>query len=572
MSCRAALAAACAGLLLAGCQSDSTPSTPVTATAPAPATSVQRLFTATISDPKTFNPILVTDAASGAAVGDVFDTLVRLNPKTAEVEPWLAERWEASADGTEWTFYLRPGVRWHDGQPLTAADVVFSFDALYDAQVPNSLRHILTIDGKRIQVEALDAQRVLLRLPHPFAPLLNSISVPIVPKHLLAESLAAGRFAQQWGIDTPPASLIGSGPYQVAEYVPAQYLRLRRNPNFWLRDEQGAALPYLEEQTIRIVPNQDTAYLKFLAGEIDIHNARPEEVPDLHAREQALGITVRDIGLDTGTLFVTFNRNPAHYAKNGKRDPRLDWFTDQKFLRALAHSIDKQSMIISCFHGFGKPAVAYLSPENKPFHNPNLEDYAYDLERARALLAEGGYTDRNGDGTIEDKEGNAIEFSLHTNAGNQVREKMCSILKEDWTKLGMKVNYRPLDFALLVEKLDTTFDWDAMLMGFTGGVEPHNAANLLRSSGNLHLWQPNQQTPATPWEAEIDRLLEDGARELDLEKRRQIYWRIQEILHQELPLIQTVLGARFTAFKNTLQNFEPTVWGIFHPERIRIAP
>ena len=172
----------------------------------------------------------------------------------------------------------------------------------------------------------------------------------------------------------------------------------------------------------------------------------------------------------------------------------------------------------------------------------------------------------------EDRNGNALEFDLSTNAGNQVRERLCSILKEDWTKLGIRVNYRPLEFTTLVEKLSTNFDWDAMVMGFTGGVEPHNSSNLLRSSGNLHLWQPNQEHPATPWEAEIDRELDLGARELDLEKRKQHYWRIQEILHRELPLIQLVRQEQFVAYKSYLENFVLTPWGLYQPERIAIRP
>jgi peptide/nickel transport system substrate-binding protein len=192
------------------------------------------------------------------------------------------------------------------------------------------------------------------------------------------------------------------------------------------------------------------------------------------------------------------------------------------------------------------------------------------LKVARRLLTDAGYVDRDRDGIIEDPDGNRVEFSLNTNAGNQVREKICSILKEDWTKLGLSVSYRPLDFALLVEKLDTTFDWDAMLMGFTGGIEPQNAASLLRSSGNLHLWNPNQPSPSTTWEAEIDRLLAEGSRESDIDARSRVYWQIQEILHQELPMIQTVREMRFTAYKTALANFHPTVWGVYRPELIRI--
>ena len=134
------------------------------------------------------------------------------------------------------------------------------------------------------------------------------------------------------------------------------------------------------------------------------------------------------------------------------------------------------------------------------------------------------------------------------------------------------VSFRPLEFTTLVEKLSSNFDWDAMVMGFTGGVEPHNASNLLRSSGNLHLWQPNQERPATAWEADIDHELDLGARELDVEARKLHYWRIQEILHKELPLIQLVRQEQFVAYKSYLDGFDLTVWGPYRPERIAIRP
>jgi peptide/nickel transport system substrate-binding protein len=535
------------------------------------ASTIQQLTTATLGDPKTFNPILITDTASSQAVDDVFESLVRLNPKTTEVEPLLAERWEYNADGTVCTFHLRKDVRWHDGRPFTARDVVFTYRAVFDDRVPNSSKHVLSIDGKPIKVEAIDDHTVRIVLPRPFAPLLNSIGTSIIPEHILGEALEKGTFAQQWGIDTPPEKLIGTGPFRLTQYVQAQYLRFKRNPNYWMRDEDGAALPYLEERTVLIVPNQDTLYLKFLSGQTDVHSPRPEEIAELESKSSQLGITVREIGIETGTQFVTFNRNPRHYDRNGRRAPQLAWFTDQSFLRAIAHAVDKEAIKVNCMNGYGVPAVAEISPENKIFHNPNLTDYEYDLEKARALLNEGGYLDRDGDGVIEDRQGNPLEFSLYTNSGNQVREKMCSILKEDWTKLGMKVNYRPLDFTALVERLDTTYDWDAILIGFTGGVEPHNGANVLRSSGNLHMWSPNQKSPETEWERSIDELLERGSRELNVEKRRQHYWQIQEILHRELPMIQTVRQRVFVAVRNRVQSYEPYVWGLHRPERTRIA-
>jgi len=553
------------------CQSSSTSPTATSATPRARTPVQQHLFTATISDPKTFNPITAVDASSAAATDALFDGLLRLNPETLQQEPVLAERWEYNADGTVCTFHLRHDVRWHDGQPFTAADVVFTFAVIFDERVPNSIKYSLTVDGQPIRVEAVDDYTVRMVLPHPFAPLLNSIGVGILPKHILEPFLKDGTFVQQWGVDTPPAKLVGTGAYRMSRYVPAQFLEYRRNPDYWMKDDDGKPLPYLEGLTELIVPNQDTAYLKFLAGQTHIHAPRPEEVADLKTRAAELQTTVQEIGLDTGSLFVSFNRNPRHYIKDGKTDPRLTWFTDLHFLRAMAHAIDKQSIIVNCFNGYGKPAVAEISPEDKVYHNPDLKDYDYDLDAARRLLTEGGYIDRDGDGVLEDAAGNVVELSLTTNAGNQVREKMCSILKEDWTKLGIRVNYRPFDFQALVEKLYSSYDWDAVLIGFTAGIEPNNGANLLRSNGNLHFWNPDQREPATPWEGEIDHLLDQGARELDVQKRRTFYWRIQEILHEQLPMIETVRQTQFVAYKTALQNYRRLVWGLYRPELIRFA-
>ncbi len=554
-------------LALAGCHSSSEPrAAPPTATH-----HEQRLTSATTGDPKTFNSLLAVDPASAAAVNDLFDGLVRLNPRSLEMEPMLAARWEYNGDGTVCTLHLRRDVRWHDGQPFTAADVAFTLDATYDERVPNSMKYLLLVDGKRIQVEIVDDYTVRLKLPRPFAPLINSLSQPILPKHILGPSLADGTFAQQWGIDTPPDRLIGTGPYRMVRYVPGQYIEYRRNPDYWMKDDAGVRLPYLEAQMRRIVPAQDAMYLNFLAGQTDVYSPRLEEVAELRTKAAALQIAVAELGLEPGATFISFNRNPRHYVKNGKADPRLAWFTDPSFLRAIAHAVDKKSMLGECLNGYGKPAVAEISPENRIYHNPNLADYAYDLDEAKRLLAAAGYLDRDGDGVIEDHDGNPIEFSLHTNSGNRVRERICSILKQDWGRLGMKVNYRPLDFAAIREKIDNTFDWDAIVIGFTGTPDPNNSANLLRSNGNLHLWNPNQPKPGTPWEAEIDRLLEQGSRELDVEKRRICYWRIQEILHDQLPMIQTVRQTQFVAYKSILQNFRPTVWGLYHPELIRVG-
>ncbi len=176
----------------------------------------------------------------------------------------------------------------------------------------------------------------------------------------------------------------------------------------------------------------------------------------------------------------------------------------------------------------------------------------------------------NNDGWLEDEYGNRVEFDLFTNSGNKERESICTIFVEDMKRIRIKVNFKPIEFNTLVEKLLSNFEWDVVLIGLTGTMEPHNGANFLRSSGKLHLWNHMQKKRATEWEAEIDRLIEMGASELDKKKRAEYYRKIQEIIHRELPIIPTVRREVYIAWKKELENFYPTIWGIYKDEWIKI--
>lgn len=528
----------------------------------------QTLYSSMVSDPRTFNPILVTDSASGQAVGDLFEGLVRINPVTTLPEPGLAESWELGDGGKTITFHLRHDVKWSDGVPFTSRDVVFTMRVIYDPKVPNSEVFSMTVDGQPIKVEAPNDYTVVMRLPRPFAPLFYSIGFGIIPAHVLEPVYAAGNFNHTWGIDTPPDKLISLGAYQMDRYVAAQQIAFRRYPSYWMRDDHGGQLPRLHGQILLIVSDQNTQYLRFKAGLTDVYSPRPEEVNGLREDSARLNITLKQVGIDTGSLFFAFNRNPRHYIKEGVTDPRYKWFTDRNFMRALAHAVDKSGIINLCFHGLAVPATSDTSPENKIFYNPNLKDYAYDLGLAARILDEAGYRMLR-PGVRGDPQGHPLVFNLTTNTGVGVRDQMCAIFKQDLARLGITVNYRPLEFVTLVKALDSSFDWDCVLIGFTGGLEPNDGADFLRSSGNLHLWNPSQPKPATPWEAEIDRLLDQGTTVMDQRQRAPFYWRIQEILHDQLPIIETVRQVDYIAYRNTLENYDPTVWGLYKPEWIQ---
>ncbi len=528
----------------------------------------QILYRATPSDPRTFNPILITDATSGTLTGDLLESLIRVNPVTLLPEAGLAEKWEIAPDNKTITFHLRHDAKWFDGQPVTSHDVQFTLNVIYDPKVPNSFQPILLIDHKPIVSETPDDYTIVMHLPKPFAPLLYSIGIPAIPAHILEPIWKAGNFNHAWGIDTPPDKLIGNGPFHMTRYVQSQVVQYERNIDYWMKDEHGGQLPRLHGQAYSVVQDRNAEYLRYLSGQIDVYGPRPEEVLDLQQKAKELDITVQEIGIDTGTLFFTFNRNPRHYVKNGVTNPKLNWFTDLKFAQAMAHMVDKKSIISLVYHGLAVPAVADISPENKIFHNPELKDYDYDPKLAADLLEAAGYH-LSKPGVRTDPKGNRLEFDLTTNTGTPERDQMCAIFKQDLEKLGIKVNYRPLEFTTLVDRIDSSFDWDCLLMGFTGTIEPNDGSNFYKSSGNLHLWNPNQPTPATQWEAEIDTLLDQGASEMDTTKRAPYYWKIQQILHEQLPIIETVRQKRFASWKNSIENYQPKVWGLYKPEWIQ---
>ena len=388
----------------------------------------QTLYTVAGSDPRTFNPILITDASSGQLTGDLFEALIQTNPVTTLPEPRLAEKWEIAPDNKTITFHLHHDVKWFDGQPVTARDVLFTLDVIYDPKVPNSIRPAITIDKKRIAAEAPDDYTVVMHLPRPFAPLLYSLGIQLMPAHILEPVWKAGNFNHTWGIDTPPAQLVGDGIDKMVRYAQGQVVNYVRNDGFWMKDENGGQLPRLHAQNVTIVPDQNAEYLRYLSGQIDIYSPRPEEVFTLQQKQKELGIQVDKIGVDTGSLFFSFNRNPRHFVNNGVTNPKLTWFTDLRFLQAMAHMIDKKSIIDLVYHGLAESAVADISPENKIFSNPNLKDYDYDPKLAADILEGAGYHLAK-PGVRTDPKGNRLEFDLTTNAGNHERDQMCTIFQ-----------------------------------------------------------------------------------------------------------------------------------------------
>ena len=527
------------------------------------------LILSSTSDPKSFNDITAQETSTHTVTGYIFEGLTHLDALTLKVEPALAESWLVSEDGMTWTFHLRANVRWNDGEPFGADDVVFTFnDLIYNDDVVCSGRDIFKIDGKIFKVEKVDDLTVRFTLPVKFAPFLASMGQSILPKHKLAKAVAQKKFNFTWGIDTPPSEIVGTGPFKLASYLPGERFVLVRNPLYWKNSADGKNLPYLDRIIYLIVQNQDTSMLKFLDGEVDFISLRGFEYPMIKPREAQGNFTVYDSGPDFGSSFLVFNQNTGINPKTKKTfvEPvKSKWFLDIHFRRAVAHAIDKTKMIEILMNGLGYPQISDMSESAGFFYNPNVEVYEYDLNKAKKILHDAGYIDRNADGVIEDPDGHNVEFNLLTNSGNVERVQIASIIRHDLQSLGMKVNFLSLEFNTLVTKLNATYDWDAIVLGLTGGIEPHFGKNVWHSTGSLHMWYPLQKKPATLWEKRIDEIFDQGVSQLDENKRKALYDEFQLIVSQELPLIYTVLNSNLYAIRNKFGNLKPTSFaGPFH--------
>lgn len=509
-------------------------------------------------DPKTLNPALAQETTSTAAIGPLFSGLTRLNLKTMQPEPDLAESWEVSEDGKVWIFHLRRNVRWSDGLPFTADDVVFTFNEIYyNDSIPSSTRDVLTVRGKKIKVEKIDDYTVKFTLPEPFAPFLNSLSAEILPKHKLEKFVKDGTFNTAWNVNTDPKEIVGTGPWVIKEYIKGQRIVYERNPYYWERDEEGKRLPYITRRVGIIVSDPDTALLKFKSGEVDYIGLRPQDIRQV--AEIGDSVRIYDLGSTPSTTFLVFNQNPSSKVPKYK----LKWFTNRTFRVAISHAIDREGICYLVYNGLAKPLYTPITEANRPYYDENYyPKFDYNLEKARKLLESIGFKDMDGDGVLEDPEGHDLEFTLITNAGNKERETIGNIIKEDLKRIGIKVHFQPIDFNNLVSRLTSPpYDWEAVIIGLTGSIDPHFGRNVWHSSGLLHMWNPRQEKPQTDWERRVDELIDMGAVELNFERRVKIYREAFRIITEEQPMIFIATPKSMLAAYNRFGNLFPTVWG-----------
>ncbi len=491
------------------------------------------------SEPRTFDPLLVDDDSSLSIRYLTGGVLVRLNRHTQELEPELAESWKVSRDGKQITFKLRSGVAFSDGSPFSSEDVAFTMKRLMEPALHSSTGDAFRSSSGAVTSKIVAPDQIAITFPAPIAGLDRLFDqVAIMSAHSAKKEGAV------------------LGPFMVAEYKAGSTLLLRRNPHYWKKDSQGRRLPYLDSIRLDIQSNRDVEMLRFKRGELDLINVIDSDYFDRLASSSP-GLA-HDAGASLDSDFMWFNQVASAPIPEYKRA----WFRSSNFRRAISEAINRDDLSRVVFNGHAQPAVGPVSPANKFWFNSNLKAQPYRPDAALELLRADGFHLQNG--ALFDKAGNAVEFSIVTNAGSKPRERMAVMVQEDLSKLGINVNVVTLDFPSLIERISQKFNYEAAMLGFRNvDLDPNGQMNIWLSSAENHAWNPQQKSPDTPWEAEIDRLMRAQASAADPKKRKESFDRVQEIVAEQAPFIYLVNQNALSAVSSAVQGADP---GILSPQ------
>ncbi len=491
------------------------------------------------TEPKTFDPLLVDDDSSLSIRYLTGGVLARVNRHTQELEPELAESWKVSADGKQITFKLRHGVHFSDGSPFAADDVAFTMNRLMDPALHSSTGDAFRSGSGKVTTKVIAADQVSIMFP-----------TAVVGVDRLFDQVAI------MSAHSPKKEGAVLGPFMVAEYKAGSSVRLERNPYYWKKDAQGRRLPYIDAIHIDIQANRDVEMLRFKRGELDLINALDTDYFD------RLGSTspqlVHDAGPSLDSDFMWFNQVASAPIPEYKRA----WFRSANFRRAVSEALNRDDLARIVYNGHAQPGVGPVSPANKFWFNSSLKAEAHNPQAALDRLKADGFHMQNG--TLLDKSGNPVEFSIVTNAGNKPRERMSVLIQEDLGKVGIKVNLVPLDFPSLIERISQKFNYECAILGFRNvGLDPNEQMNIWLSSAENHAWNPQQKSPETAWEAEIDKLMRAQASTSNLKKRKEAFDRVQQIVYEQAPFIYLINQNALSAVSASVAGANP---GILYPQ------
>jgi peptide/nickel transport system substrate-binding protein len=509
------------------------------------------------AEPRTFNSLTVPDTTTEVIASLLHAKLIRINRATDEIEPWLAESWTRSDDGLRYVIKLRPNLTFSDGHPLTADDVVFSLAAVYSvAEVADQLE----VDGKKVRAEATDAATVTLTFPVVFAPGLRIFErMPVLPRHKLEALLKNGSLKGALNLSTPPAEIVGAGPFVLREYAPGQRMIFGRNPAYWRRDAGGTPLPYVDRLIVDIIPDENTQLLRLTSGQGDLTASEvpAEAYATVKRAADAKTLQLYDLGAGLDANALWFNLKPGSFAG----DPRAAWLQRDELRKAISLAVDRKLFADTVFLGAGVPVFGPITPANKRWYWAGTPQTPHDPAAARALLASIGLVDRNGDGVLEDSGGRPGRFTLLIQKGRSSLERGSSVIRDELKKVGLVVDVAPLDGSALVRQIVASPPTYEAVFFSPDLSDTDPAANLdfWLSSGASHIWNMEQKTPATGWERQIDDLMNRQARSIDDAERKRLFDEVQKVYAEHLPAIYFVAPHVFAASSMRVANVTPGV-------------
>jgi peptide/nickel transport system substrate-binding protein len=510
------------------------------------------------ADPRSFNRMVASDQPTDVLAMLTQGRLVRINRSTFELEPWLAERWESSDDGRVHTLHLRPGVVWSDGTAFTSADVLFSLKAVYDPGVKSVVASGLMVGGQPITGTAPDAATVVLTYAAPSGLGVQLLDLlPILPRHKLEPALTAGTFAQAWSTATPPAEIVGTGPFLLREYHPGQRLVFDRNPRYWRRAANGDSLPYIDRLVLELAPDQNAEVLRLQSGAIDLTHSelRSDDYIPVRRAEEAGTLTMVELGVSPDADAFWFCLKPEKKA----RDPRFAFVNRREFRQAISHAVDREEFAQTVFLGEAVPIWGPITPGNRIWFSPNVPRYPFDRARARDLLKTIGLEDRNGNGVVEDTAGTEARFTVITQQGLGYYERGTAVLREYAAEVGIALDIVPLEFSAMVARL-LSCEYDAIYMRpLATHLDPAGNLDYWLSSGAAHLWDIQQKTPATAWEKQIDTLMHEQSTTLDPERRRAIFAEVQKVLAENVPVLYFASPRLYYAHSRRVKGVVPSI-------------
>ena len=542
--------------------------------------------------PKTFNPWASKDSTSSSISGMYGAGLVSDDPYTGDVIPYLAKTVVVAPDNVTYTVTLRKGLKWSDGKPLTAKDVVFTWNRIIKPGLGNaSSRDNCLVEGKFPTVTQSGPLTVVFKTAKPFAPFKRRLGYAIAPAHVFEPMLNAkgnAVFDSAWNTQTAlkhPEQLVGAGLWRLTKYDTAQQQAIfERNPHFAMVDKENQPLPYLQKYVVRFVNDLNNLQLQFEQGKVDVYGVGGEYVAHVRKLKQP-AFTLYNLGPSDMKSFVVFNlaRRTDPETHQPVVSPELSAvFNSTAFRQAVHFAVDRDAIVTNILKGVGQPAYTAESPTS-PFIHPILaKGVKRDVPKAREILRTAGFTwapitnRKAGDDAQKDQlispAGKPVVLELMTNSGNTERENIAVSLKADLAELGITLHLKPIEFNVLVGRLDSG-NWQAVLLGLGGGspLEPHDGANVWRTDGALHMFDQRVLKPgqtvsdARVWETAIDTLFEQGAQTFAEDKRRKIYHRFQEIVNEQQPFIYLYSPLQIVAVSKALQNIDPTpLGGVLH--------